>query len=90
VAIAIVMGMRGSDKSASNISGLVIICCYFGTEVSNSVEGKPFELLVNLPSGYMLSDLKDGIIAAVQSKALTLGLTVDIDDIDLPSYESGS
>jgi len=88
--MAIITGLRGSDKSAANVSSLVAVCCYFGNDVSGAVEGKPFELLITLPAGYMLNDLKDSIIAAVQAKATLLGLTVHTGDIDLPSYESGS
>lgn len=89
MATAIVTGIRGSDKWAVGSVFLIITCCFYGDEVGDDVEGKPFEELLQLSTGYNLPTMKTNMIAAVQLRSTKLGLTVADIDIDIPSYEHG-
>lgn len=87
MASVLVTSLRGSNKSSAGVS-LIATCYFSGDDVPIDVEGYPYEVPVDLVDGYNLADLKAALLAAVQVKATTLSLTVQNQNIDIPSYDS--
>lgn len=64
-------------------------CWFWGDDVPADLDGQPFDLNIDTPIEYSLTDLKSAIVDAVQAQASLLDLTIVNYNINIPSYETG-
>jgi hypothetical protein len=90
MASATATALRGSGKNVSGGTDFIVTIYFSGSDVPADIEGQPYEYSVRLAPGFNLGDFRTAIAAAIQSVAGQLGLTVGVQDTQIPSYEHGA
>lgn len=90
MASATVTVLRGSGKNVDGGTDFIATIYFSGSDVPVSVEGRPYEYPVRLSTGFHLGDFKQAIGDAIQAVAGQLGLSVAMQDTQVPSFEHGA